>query len=92
MGASPNIVRFSSCKLLSFVLFSSVQIPHGKQLASLQVEEFDLRLDEGMVRWAQGLADRVLWTLVLERRADEMSTWPLPDDAFSYQVNVRVLI
>lgn len=35
-----------------------------------------------MVKWAQGLADRVLWTLVAERRADEMSTWPLPSEAF----------
>lgn len=48
------------------------------------MEEFDLRLDEGMVRWAQGLADRVMWTLVADRRADEMDSWPLPDEAFSY--------
>lgn len=39
-----------------------------------------------MVRWAQGLADRVLWTLVAERRADEMETWPLPEEAFCSQV------
>lgn len=52
------------------------------QLASLNVEEFDLRLDEGMVRWAQGLADRVMWTLVADRRADEMDKWPLPHEAF----------
>lgn len=55
---------------------------NDKQLASLKVEEFDLRLDEGMVRWAQGLADRLMWTLVAEGRADEMETWRLPDEAF----------
>lgn len=64
-----------------------------KQLASLNVEEFDLRLDEGMVRWAQGLADRVMWNLVADRRADEMDTWPLPDEAFcSSQVIIVVVI
>lgn len=52
------------------------------KLASLSVGEFDLRLDEGMVRWAQGLADRVMWTLVADKRADEMATWPLPEEAF----------
>ena len=46
------------------------------------MEEFDLRLDEGMVRWAQGLADRLMWTLVAEGRADEMETWRLPEEAF----------
>lgn len=46
------------------------------------MEEFDLRLDEGMVRWAQGLADRVMWDLVKDRRADEMDRWPLPEEAF----------
>lgn len=53
-----------------------------KKLASLKVQEFDLRLDEGMVRWAQGLADRLMWTLVAEGRADEMETWRLPEEAF----------
>lgn len=52
------------------------------KLASLKVEEFDLRLDEGMVRWAQGLADKLMWTLVAEGRADEMETWRLPEEAF----------
>lgn len=64
-----------------------------KKLASLKVEEFDLRLDEGMVRWAQGLADRLMWTLVAEGRADEMETWRLPEEAFcSSQVIVLLYI
>ncbi|CBJ29969.1 conserved unknown protein [Ectocarpus siliculosus] len=69
------------------VRFTLVAAPRVKnvayiKLASLNVEEFDLRLDEGMVRWAQGLADRVMWTLVADRRADEMDKWPLPQEAF----------
>lgn len=46
------------------------------------MEEFDLRLDEGMVQWAQGLAERVLWDLVANRRVNEMGTWSLPEEAF----------
>lgn len=61
------------------------------QLANLQVDEFDLRLDEGMVQWAQGLAERVLWNLVANRRVDEMGTWSLPEEAFcSLQVRFFV--
>lgn len=60
------------------------------KLASLSVGEFDLRLDEGMVRWAQGLADRVMWTLVADKRLDDMARWPLPEEAFcSPQVRSR---
>lgn len=56
------------------------------------MDEFDLRLDEGMVRWAQGLADRVMWDLAADRRADEMNDrWPLPPEAFcSSQVCLSV--
>lgn len=46
------------------------------------MDEFDLRLDEGMVQWAQGLTERVLWDLGANRRVNEMGTWSLPEEAF----------
>ncbi|CAM9302133.1 unnamed protein product [Choristocarpus tenellus] len=77
----------ASNRCIQFHLRSAPQIRNVAYIkfASLDMSEFDVRLDEAMARWAQGLADRVLWQLRADKSSfdEDVDSWPPPKEAFA---------